>query len=112
MNEKAIKSSPSVFALTLVMALTLLLTPLDWHSAAAAPTGNQNETPETKSVSTPIEDWVDVFNGERTAVIDSMFLSGNVHLAVHMWRSSPTEVRRLKIEAEPALFIGIRNPSL
>jgi len=112
MNEKAIKSSPSVFALTLVMALTLLLTPLDWHSAAAAPNGNQNETFETTSVSTPIEDWVDVFNGERTAVIDSMFLSGNVHLAVHMWRSSPTEVRRLKIEAEPALFIGIRNPSL
>lgn len=59
----------------------------------------QQQDPTTTSAWVPLEGWVDVLNTENTHVIDSVYLSGGLHFVVQVWGSGPSDVQRLKINA-------------
>ena len=63
----------------------------------AAGAGQQG--PTTTTVSMPIEGWADFLDETRTHVLDSVYLSGDVHLVVQVWGSGSNNVQQVNIMA-------------
>jgi len=61
--------------------------------------GASQQNPTTTSVAMPIEGWADFLNEDETAVLDSVYLTGEIHLVVQLWGSGPTNIEQLKIDA-------------
>jgi hypothetical protein len=94
-----VKSIASLLRHVLAAALPALGIAVGTFVLCGPAVGASQQNPTTTSVAMPIEGWADFLNEDETAVLDSVYLIGEIHLVVQLWGSGPNNIEQLKIDA-------------